>query len=66
MSKSIDERILEMQFNNRQFESGIKDSLGTLDKLNKALDMEGANKGLSDLDKNLKKLFFRRNCRGSR
>lgn len=49
MSKSVDQRIVEMQFNNRQFESGIKDSLGSLDKLKKGLDLEGASKGLNNL-----------------
>jgi len=49
MSKSIDERIVEMQFNNRQFESGVKESLGSLDKLKKGLDLEGASKSLTGL-----------------
>lgn len=49
MSRSIDERIVEMQFNNRQFESGIKESLGSLDKLKKGLDFDGASKSLTGL-----------------
>jgi len=38
-----------MQFNNRQFESGVKESLGTLDKLKKGLNLDGAAKGLNNL-----------------
>jgi hypothetical protein len=49
MSRSIDERIVDMQFNNKQFESGVKDSLGTLEKLKKGLDLDGAAKSLSGL-----------------
>lgn len=49
MSRSIDERIVDMQFNNRQFESGVKESLGSLDKLKKGLDLDGASKSLNGL-----------------
>jgi len=49
MSRSIDERIVEMQFNNRQFESGVKESLGSLDRLKKGLDLDGASKSLTGL-----------------
>jgi hypothetical protein len=50
MSKSIDERIVEMQFDNKQFESGVKNTLGSLDKLKKGLDLEGATKSLNGLN----------------
>ena len=30
---SIDERIVQMQFDNNQFESGVKTTLNTLEKL---------------------------------
>lgn len=48
-TKSIDERIVDMQFNNRQFESGIKESLGSIDKLKKGLDFKDAEKSFSGL-----------------
>lgn len=44
MSRSIDERIVNMQFNNKQFEEGIKDSLDSLDKLKAGLDIDDAGK----------------------
>lgn len=49
MSKTVDERVVEMRFDNRQFEAGVQTSLSTLDKLKKGLDLDGAAKGLDDL-----------------
>lgn len=46
---SIDERVVELQFDNGQFESGVQTSLSTLDKLKKALNLEGAAKGLDGI-----------------
>lgn len=51
MSRIVDERVVEMRFDNRQFEDGIKDSMISLDKLKESLDMEGAAKSFSDIDK---------------
>ena len=50
MSKTIDERIVEMRFDNKQFEEGVQTSLSTLDKLKKGLDLDGAAKGLEGLN----------------
>lgn len=47
---SIDERAVHMKFDNAQFEAGVKTTLGSLDALNKGLKLEGATKGLSDLN----------------
>lgn len=47
---SIDQRVVDMKFNNGQFESAARRSLGTLDGLKKALDFKAAGRGLSDLD----------------
>lgn len=55
MSKTIDERVVEMRFDNKQFESNVATSMSTLDKLKKSLDLDGAAKGfdnLSDAAKN--------------
>ena len=56
MSKTIDERVVEMRFDNKQFESGVQTSLSTLDKLKKSLDMDGATKGLENVDNAAKKI----------
>ena len=46
MSRTIDERVVEMRFDNRDFESNVKTSLSTLNKLEQSLDLSGASKGL--------------------
>ena len=46
---SVDERIVEMRFENDQFESGVKTSLNTLDKLKAGLNLNGAEDGLKTL-----------------
>lgn len=55
MSTTIDERVVEMRFDNRQFEAGVKTSLSTLDKLKEGLDLDGAAKGLKGLGDAAKK-----------
>lgn len=49
MSTSIDQRIVEMQFDNNQFERGAKQSIETLDKLDKSLDLRESAKNLTAL-----------------
>lgn len=44
---SIDKRVVEAQFDNKQFESGIKDTLGSLARLKQGLKLDGATRGLS-------------------
>jgi tape measure domain-containing protein len=50
MSKTVDERVVSMQFDNSNFESNVKTSIGTLDKLKQSLNMKGAAKGLEEVD----------------
>jgi len=49
MSREIDERIVEMRFDNRQFESNVQTSLSTLENLKQSLKMDGASKGLENV-----------------
>lgn len=49
MSTTIDERVVEMRFDNKQFEAGVQTSLSTLDKLKKSLNLDGAAKGFEEL-----------------
>ena len=58
MSKTIDEKVVEMRFDNSNFESNVKTSMSTLDKLKQKLNFSGASKGLSELDSSVKKLNF--------
>lgn len=48
---SVDKRIVEMQFNNKQFEAGAKETMDTLNKLDKSLqfDNSGIAKGIDFL-----------------
>ena len=50
MSKTVDERVVEMRFDNKQFESNVQTSLSTLDKLKQSLNLEGAAKGLENIN----------------
>jgi len=54
MSKSVEKRIVEMRFDNQQFEKGVQTTMGTLDKLKHSLKLDGAAKGLEDVDKAVK------------
>lgn len=58
MSTTIDERVVEMRFDNRQFEQNVQTSLSTLDKLKRGLDLDGAAKGLDGLSDAAKKCDF--------
>ena len=49
MSTTIDERVVEMRFDNKQFESNVATSMSTLEKLKKSLNLTGASKGLEDV-----------------
>lgn len=46
---SVDERIVEMRFENDQFEKGVTTSLKTLDKLKAGLNLDGAANSLNNL-----------------
>ena len=41
---SIDNRIVEMKFDNKQFESGVKDSMSSIDNLKKSLNFKETGK----------------------
>ena len=50
MSRTIDERVVEMRFDNREFEANIDTSINSINKLNKSLDLKGASKGLENVN----------------
>lgn len=50
MSKTVDERVVSMQFDNKHFENNVHTSLNTIDKLKKSLNLNGAAKGLENVD----------------
>ena len=49
MSKTVDERVVEMRFDNRQFESNVKTSMSTLKKLKQSLKLTEVSKGLENI-----------------
>jgi tape measure domain-containing protein len=51
MNKEVEQKILEMQFNNADFEQKVAQSLVTLQKLKEATKLEDAGKGLEDLSR---------------
>lgn len=54
MSKKVDERVVEMRFENGQFEKGVAQSTESLNKLKKSLNLEGAAKGLENVNSTAK------------
>ena len=51
MSKTIDDRVVEMRFDNSQFEKNVQTSINTLGNLKQSLNLSGAAKGLEAVDK---------------
>lgn len=49
MSQEIDQRVVEMRFDNAQFEKNSQDTMRTLDKLKEKLSFKGAAKGLEQV-----------------
>ena len=49
MSTTIDQKVVEMRFDNKNFETNAKTSMSTLDKLKEKLDFSGASKGLDNI-----------------
>ena len=58
MSTTIDNKVVEMRFDNKHFESNVADTMSTLDKLKQKLNLSGASKGLENIDNTAKKINF--------
>lgn len=50
MSKVVDQRVVEMQFDNRHFEKNVATSMSTLDKLKQKLNIGDSAKSLETID----------------
>lgn len=55
---SVDDRIVRMEFDNASFERKLDSTLSSLSQLDKALKMQGATKGLSDVNAAAGKINF--------
>ena len=49
MSRQIDERVVSMQFDNKNFESNVQTSLSTIDKLKQSLKFGDSARGLENI-----------------
>ena len=56
MSTTIDQRVVEMRFDNKNFESNVSTTMSTLDKLKQKLHLDGASKGLENISASAKKV----------
>ena len=54
MSTEIEHRVVEMRFDNKQFESGTRTTMSTLDKLNEKLNLKGAVDGFKNINNGVK------------
>lgn len=58
MSNVIDSKVVEMKFDNQDFEKNVSTSMNTLDKLQNKLNFSDANKAFGELDSASRKVDF--------
>ena len=58
MARTIDERVVQMTFQNDNFERNANETISTLDKLKSSLKFDGAANGLQDIEKAANKVSF--------
>lgn len=58
MSKSYDDRIVRMGFDNAKFEKNASQTMGTLDKLNEKLKLKGATEGSNNIQRSIDAVNF--------
>lgn len=54
MSTTIDQKVVEMRFDNKQFESNVQTSMSSIDKLKQSLNFTGASKSLENVNSAVK------------
>lgn len=58
MSRSVDDRIVRMQFDNKEFEKHAQTSMSTLDKLKKSLEFKNVAKGFQNVNNGIQSITF--------
>lgn len=58
MSNEVDERIVQMEFDNAKFEKNVEQSMNTLDKLKEKLQFKNASMGLTKLERQMNDVSF--------
>lgn len=56
MSTTVDQRVVEMRFDNRQFERNVATTMSSLEGLKQSLNFTGATKGLEGIGESVKKV----------
>lgn len=58
MGKSIDERVVSMKFDNKQFQSGVSDSLNSINKLKSGLNFKDSTKSFDAITASASRVNF--------
>lgn len=58
MSETIDSKVVELRFDNKDFEANTRTTMSTLDKLKEKLHFPGASKGLEEICDTAKRVDF--------
>ena len=56
MSTTIDQKVVELRFDNRDFEKNTRETMSTLDKLKQKLNLSGASKGFDNINASANKV----------
>ena len=64
MATTIDQKVVELKFDNRDFEKNTRQSMSTLEKLKLALHFKGASDGLDEISKAAKKVDMKQLANG--
>lgn len=58
MSTTIDQKVVEMKFDNKHFETNIRTTMASLDKLKEKISLKGAKQGLEDVSRAVERVSF--------
>lgn len=58
MSREVDQRVVEMRFDNAQFEKNTRESIKTLDRLQEKLQFKDVDKGFENIEKAQRNVNF--------
>lgn len=58
--KEVDERVVEMRFDNKKFESNAKETMSTLDRLKEKLNFGSAGKSIDEIEESANSVNFNR------
>ncbi|WP_423404939.1 hypothetical protein [Faecalibacterium prausnitzii] len=58
MSREVDQRVVEMRFDNAQFEKNTRESMKTLDRLKEKLQFKDVDKGFENIEKAQRNVNF--------